>query len=108
MNPILKLTRMTKNLTTRATKILLYNVEVTRDALDFNKHVNNLEFIKWMQQAAIEHSTLLNWPPGRYVDSGYSWVVGSHYIRYLRPAFEGDKLAVITWVSQIKSRTLKT
>lgn len=33
--------------------------------------------------------------------AGRSWVVRSHYIKYLRPAFEGDVLRVATWVADI-------
>ena len=87
--------------------ILLYPINVTRASLDFNRHVNNLEYLRWMQEAAIKHSTQLGWPPKRYVESGYSWVVGSHYIKYLRPAYEEDQLGIVTWVSKIKSRTIK-
>ncbi len=87
--------------------ILLHSVNVTRSALDFNRHVNNLEYLKWMQEAAIKHSTHFGWPPKRYLEIGYSWVVGSHYIEYLRPAFEDDRLGIVTWVSEIKSRMMK-
>lgn len=53
------------------------------------------------------HSTRLGWPPSRYIESGYSWVVGSHFIQYLRPAFEDEQLGIITWVSELHSRMLR-
>ncbi len=87
--------------------IFFRTITVNRTHLDFNGHVNNLEYLKWMQDAAIMHSTGLGWSPTRYVKTGYSWFIGSHSIQYLRPAHEEDSLGIVTWVSEMKSRTLK-
>ena len=86
--------------------IMLHSIVVERSSLDFNRHVNNLEYIRWMQEAAIKHSSHFGWTPRRYMESGFSWVVGSHYVKYLRPAFEEERLAVVTWVSELGSRVL--
>lgn len=62
-------------------------------------HVSNLRYLAWMQDAAIAHSTALGWPPSRYIEAGAFWVVRSHTIEYLRPAFADDELIVRTWVA---------
>jgi acyl-CoA thioester hydrolase len=62
-------------------------------------HVNNLSYMKWMQDAAIAHASAQGWPPERHLELGSGWVVRSHFIEYLRPAFPGDHIVVNTWVS---------
>jgi acyl-CoA thioester hydrolase len=71
---------------------------VRRDALDDNGHVNNVRFVRWMQDAAVAHSDRTGC--SRLTkDEGATWVARSHAIEYLRPAFLGDRIAVLTWVS---------
>lgn len=78
-------------------------VDISPDAIDENRHVNNREYLKWMQDAAVAHSTAVGWPMERYSETGASWVVRSHHIEYLRPAFERDTLHVHTWVEGMEA-----
>ena len=41
----------------------------------------------------------------RYVSSGSSWVIRSHYIKYLSPAFLGDSISIITWISGVSKKS---
>jgi acyl-CoA thioester hydrolase len=45
------------------------------------------------------------WPMSRYLSLGAGWVVRSHFIEYLRPAFAGEPLAVHTWVPRFDQRS---
>lgn len=74
------------------------------DAIDANGHVSNLAYVAWMQEIAIEHSTAAGWPLERYREIGAGWVVRSHFIEYLRPAFAGDRIGVHTWVPRFDQR----
>ena len=65
-------------------------------------HANNVFYIAWMQTAAVAHSIALGWPGERYRQIGLGWVVRSHAIEYLQPAFAGDHLIVETWVATMK------
>jgi acyl-CoA thioester hydrolase len=58
-----------------------------------------------MQHAAIAHSSANGWPPQKYNELGAGWVVRSHKITYLKPAFEGDSIVIKTWVANMKSAT---
>ena len=43
-----------------------------------------------------------------YQQLGSSWVVRSHLVEYLRPAFAGEEIEVLTWVCNLKrSRSLR-
>ena len=77
---------------------------VPAQAIDANGHVGNLAYVAWMQDIAIQHSTAAGWPVERYREIGAGWVVRSHFIEYLRPAFAGELLSVHTWVPQFDQR----
>jgi acyl-CoA thioester hydrolase len=85
-------------------EIYSMHVDVPPDAIDANRHLNNQVYLKWMQEAAVAHSADLGWPMERYFRTGATWVVRSHFVEYLRPAFEGDELHVHTWVDGLEER----
>ncbi len=68
-------------------------------------HVNNLAYLKWMQTAAMAHSAAQGWTAEAYQKLGAGWVVRSHQIEYLRPAFPSDEIVVRTWVANFKKVT---
>jgi acyl-CoA thioester hydrolase len=78
-----------------------YEFTVPTDALDENGHVNNVRYVQWMQEAAVRHYESLGGIPLTQA-IGATWVVRSHNIEYLRPAFAGDRLEVRTWVVDIR------
>ena len=69
---------------------------VGSDAIDANRHVNNKEYLHWMEAIAIAHSAACGWTLERYVAAGTSWYVRSHSVDYLTPAFEDDRLVAAT------------
>ena len=73
------------------------------ESIDGNGHVNNLEYLRWMQEVAIAHSAAAGWPMERYAAEGSAWVVRKHAIEYVRPAFEGERLIALTWVEGFRA-----
>jgi acyl-CoA thioester hydrolase len=73
--------------------------------MDTVGHVNNLEYLKWLQDAALAHSAAQGWPADAYRSAGHGWVVRSHYIEYLVPAFADDDIVVRTWIADMKRVT---
>jgi acyl-CoA thioester hydrolase len=78
---------------------------VTAEDIDELGHAGNYHYIRWMQHAAVSHSAALGWPSDRYRNLGAGWVVRSHQVTYLKPAFEGDAMVIRTWVANMKSAT---
>jgi acyl-CoA thioester hydrolase len=79
---------------------------VVQDAeIDVLGHASNLAYLGWMQAAALAHSAAQGWPAERYRELGVGWVVRSHQIQYLRPAFAGEELVVRTWVATFRKVT---
>lgn len=88
--------------------IFKYELTISDDAIDGQGHVNNLEYVRWMQEAAVSHSAAQGWPSSRYCETGGSWVVRSHKIEYLQALFAGEQVVVYTWVSDFrKIRSLR-
>ncbi len=62
------------------------------------EHVNNLVYLRWVQEAAFAHSRAVGFNFEEYRARGVAWVVRKHELEYLRPTFAGDELEVITWI----------
>lgn len=82
--------------------IFEYRVDVGAGDIDRQGHANNVEFIRWMQDAAVAHSDAQGWDAARYAAIGGTWFVRSHQIEYLQQALEGDSLLVRTWVATME------
>jgi len=78
---------------------------VREDEIDQQGHVNNLAYLRWMQDAAVAHSAAQGWTGERYRESGAGWVVRSHFIEYRQAAFAGESIEVHTWVANFKKVT---
>jgi acyl-CoA thioester hydrolase len=81
------------------------SVIVGPESIDAVGHVNNREYLRWMEEIAVEHSAAQGWPMQRYLDAGSAWVASTHFIEYLRPAFERDALDIYTWIAAWERRT---
>jgi acyl-CoA thioester hydrolase len=60
------------------------------ESIDAVGHVNNREYLRWMEEIAVEHSAAQGWPMERYYADRMAWVAASHFIEYLRPALLGE------------------
>lgn len=84
----------------------IFTREITVGArdIDVQGHVNNLCYVKWMQDVAVAHSTAQGWSMERYVAEGAGWVVRQHTITYRRPAFQGEVITACTWIATFAPR----
>ena len=83
------------------TPVYRYDFTVSLEAIDGNGHVNNVAYVQWMQDVAVRHSEASGCTQASR-DAGATWVVRKHSVEYLRPAFEGDPITVMTWVSNFR------
>ncbi len=86
-------------------RIFIERFTVGADSIDLNGHVNNQEFVRWMQDVATAHSSEQGWTLERYLAAGVTWVIRSHFIEYLRPAFRDDEILLATWVAGMDAQT---
>jgi len=78
-----------------------HEIQVARSSIDANGHANNIEFVRWMQEAAIAHADVRGCTAATR-EAGAVWVVHTHHIEYLRPAFAGDRIQVLTWLANLR------
>ncbi len=71
------------------------DLQITPDDIDQLGHVNNVVYLRWVQDAAIAHWSATA-PAGD--QASLRWVVLRHEIDYKRPAFLGDEITARTWV----------
>jgi acyl-CoA thioester hydrolase len=64
-------------------------------------HVNNVVFLRWVQDAAVAHWRAAASPADQ---AQLLWVVVRHEIDYKRPAFMGDEIVAHTWVGTATRR----
>jgi len=87
--------------------IFHHDLVVLEDVLDENRHVNNVAYVQWMQDVAIAHATSVGGTAATQAVEA-TWVARSHHIVYLRPAFAGDRIRLMTWISTFrKARSLR-
>jgi len=84
---------MTKNSTER----FEIRISVKEADIDPLGHVNNIIYLRWVQDAAVAH-----WRSAatEAQKANILWVVTRHEIDYKRPAFLGDDIIVRTWVGK--------
>jgi acyl-CoA thioester hydrolase len=78
-----------------------FEIKVTQAVVDANRHVNNVAYVQWMQDAAVRHAEAAGCTR-LTVAANASWVARHHHIEYLTPAVVGDTVAVLTWVANMR------
>jgi acyl-CoA thioester hydrolase len=76
-----------------------FSLPITVQSTDIDAlgHVNNVVYLRWMQEAAAAH-----WEAAapEALRAQTIWVVVRHEIDYKAPAFEGERLVARTWVGE--------
>jgi acyl-CoA thioester hydrolase len=77
-------------------------ISINESDIDANGHVNNVVYLRWIQEAAVAHWTSVTTAEVR---AGISWVVVRHEIDYKKPAFRGDSLVARTRIEEVTAAT---
>lgn len=77
-------------------------IQIVPDDIDQQGHVNNVTFVRYVQDTATAH--WMTAAPDE-VRTTVGWVVRRHEIEYLKPAFLGDELVARTWVGEPSAAT---
>ncbi|WP_028574828.1 acyl-CoA thioesterase [Desulfonatronovibrio hydrogenovorans] len=75
------------------------NIKATPSDIDELGHVNNIVYLRWVQDAAVAHWQAL--APLKEQEKTL-WVVLRHEIDYKAPAVEGDEITARTWIGRAK------
>ncbi|MFA7616012.1 MAG: acyl-ACP thioesterase domain-containing protein [Moheibacter sp.] len=69
-------------------------ITITEEFLDNNRHVNNVQYVHWVEMMAEEHWNLLK-SKSKYKD--FVWFLVDHHIRYKKQAYLGDRILTKTY-----------
>lgn len=82
----------------------VWNLVIPSEVIDAYGHVNNVIYVQWMQDVAIQHTRFVG--GDKLADeAGIMWVVKTHEVEYLRQAFEGEALSVETFIENAERAT---
>jgi acyl-CoA thioester hydrolase len=70
--------------------------------IDRQGHVNNVAFVRYIQDIAVAHWVAV---ASADVRAAFTWVVRRHEVEYLRPAFPDEELLLRTWVGEPSGAT---
>lgn len=65
-------------------------------------HLNNANYLRYMEEAAFNASAEVGYPKARYEDIGYLWLARETEIEFLQPLRYGDIVEVKTWVGDLR------
>jgi acyl-CoA thioester hydrolase len=79
-----------------------HSFRVDESDIDEQGHVNNVAYLRWIQDVAVAH-----WRHSASEEqlAKYSWVTVRHEIDYKRQAFESDEITASTWIGEWKHVT---
>ncbi|NJC96803.1 MAG: acyl-CoA thioesterase [Anaerolineales bacterium] len=81
-------------------RVYTRSFKISHSAIDENGHVNNVVYVQWMQDIAVEHYASIGGIEAQGPDA--TWVIRRHGIEYFLPAFEGEEIEIRTWVENVR------
>ncbi len=93
-------------MSTTPTPVEPFSLPITVQPADIDElgHVNNVVYLRWVQDAATAHWRHAATPEQQ---AAVAWVVVRHEIDYKHPAVLGDALTAKTWVGPASRRTFE-
>lgn len=76
-------------------------IVVRPDDIDEMDHVNNVVYLRWVQDVALAHWISRTTESLR---ARYAWIATRHEIDYQRAALLGDAITARTWIGTVDSR----
>jgi acyl-CoA thioester hydrolase len=64
-------------------------IVIPQSVIDENGHANNVAYVQWMQDIAVEHYTSIGG-------------IEAQGVEYLLPAFVGEEIEIKTWIENIR------
>lgn len=82
----------------------VYELAIAVESADIDQlgHVNNVVYLRWVQDVAVAHWTAR---ASREIQEQVWWVVARHEIDYRQPAQLGDTIHARTWVGAMTRST---
>ena len=84
-----------------------FEIEITVQPEDIDElgHVNNVVYLKWVQDVATTHWNAAS--PNGHEPASVVWVVIQHEIRYKHPTYLEDTVIARTWIGKARRRFME-
>ena len=69
---------------------------------DAYSHLNNANYVRYMQEAAFDASAAAGYGDAEYERLGLIWLIRDTEVEYLQPLVFGDTAEVTTWVQDFR------
>ena len=70
---------------------------VAKSDIDAHGHVNNVAYVRWIQDVAVAHWLSV---ASKETREKYTWMLTRHEIDYKKQTFENEEVTVTTWVGE--------
>lgn len=80
-------------------------IDVEWRDVDPQGHVNNAAYLSYIENSTWQLCEACGWPPQRLAERRLGIINRRYRIEYLAPAVMGDKLAITTWISDVRRAT---
>ena len=74
-----------------------HSFKVSTEDIDAQDHVNNVAYVRWIQDVAVAHWFSVT---TEEIREKYTWIVLRHEVDYKKQSFEGEEITAITWVGE--------
>jgi acyl-CoA thioester hydrolase len=83
-----------------------FSIEIVAQPSDIDElnHVNNVVYVRWVQEVAAAHWQSM---ASAKLRNSLSWMLLRHEIDYLGQAFLGDRITGTTWVGEAKGASFE-
>ena len=82
------------------TPIYAKTLTIPASVIDENGHANNVAYVQWMQEVAVEHYTSLG---GLEAQRAFgTWLVREHKVEYFLPGLVDEEVEIRTWVENVR------
>ncbi len=72
-----------------------HSFKVSAADIDAQNHVNNVAYVKWIQDVAVAHWFSVT---DEAMREKYTWILTRHEIDYKKQSFENEEITATTWV----------
>ena len=79
-----------------------HSFHVSPGDIDEQGHVNNVAYVRWIQDVAVAHWLAVTTEETR---EKYTWMLTRHEVDYKKQTFESDEVTATTWVGEAKRIT---
>jgi acyl-CoA thioester hydrolase len=74
-----------------------HTFRVSREDIDDFGHVNNVTYVRWVQDVALAHWRDFATPEEQ---EKYGWIIVRHELDYKKQAFENEEITATTWIGE--------